>query len=145
MTDDAGRPVLVAGARLGRLTGAQLTATGSLLHPKETLRLAPAGRIVIPLEQAPAVAVALLAGCSLLTSDDDSMSGVSACSGLACRRSVADVRALARPLAGHPRTHWAGCPRGCGAPADADLIVATGPGQFLIGGQPADATTIGAL
>lgn len=144
VTGTAGRPVLVAGARLGRLSGAQLTATGTLLRQAETIRLASAGRIVIPLAGPPASAVALLAGCGFLTSDDDSMSGVSACSGLACSRSVADVRALASPLDGHPRTHWAGCQRGCGAPGDADLIVATGPGQFLIGGQPADMTTIGA-
>lgn len=128
-------PVLVVGARLGRLSAAQVMATGSLLHRAGTLRLAAAGRIVIPLCAEPASAVALLADSGLLTSDDDSMSGVSACSGLACSRSVADVRALARPLAGHTRTHWAGCERGCGAPADADLIVATGPAQFIIGGQ----------
>ena len=137
----AGEPaVLVAGARLGRLTVAQLRLTGSLLHPAEVLRLAAAGRIVIPLAVTAAGALARLAGSGLLTSDEDTMSGVTACSGMACSRSVADVRALARPMPGHPRIHWAGCARGCGAPADADLIVATGPGSFLLGGQPAAIT-----
>jgi len=140
----AGRDVLVAGARLGRLTAAEVTLTASLLHPADVLRLAPAGRIVIPLAVAPATAAARLAQTELLISDEDTMSGVSACSGMACSRSVADVRALARPLPGRPRTHWAGCARGCGAPADADLIVATGPGSFLIGGQPADLSIAGA-
>jgi len=132
----AGRDVAVAGARLGRLTAGQMQVIGALLHGTDVLRLAAAGRIVIPLTGAPATAVARLADSGLLTSDDDVMSGVSACSGMACGRSVADVRALARPLPGHPHTHWAGCARGCGAPADADLIVATGPDGFLIGGQP---------
>jgi precorrin-3B synthase len=132
----AERDVVVAGARLGRLTAAQMTLAGSLLHRADVLRLAAAGRIVIPLAVSPSTAAARLAGAGLLTTDEDTMSGVSACSGIACSRSVADVRALARPLPGHPLTHWAGCARGCGAPADADLIVATGPDNFLIGRQP---------
>jgi precorrin-3B synthase len=134
----AGRHVLVAGARLGRLTAAQVTLTGSLLDPADVLRLAAAGRIVIALGIAPDAAARRLAGGGLLISEDDTMSGVSACSGMGCSRSVADVRALARPLPGRPRTHWAGCARGCGAPADADLVVATGPDRFLIGGQATD-------
>jgi precorrin-3B synthase len=142
----AGRNVLIAGARLGRLSAAQVSLTGSLLHRGDVLRLAAAGRIVLPLAAAtwPAAAAACLADSGLLTSDDDSMSGVSACSGMACTRSVADVRALARPLAGHPRTHWAGCARGCGAPSDAELVVAGGPDRFLIGGQPAGVAIAGA-
>jgi precorrin-3B synthase len=132
----ARRDVVVAGAPLGRLTAAQMTVTGSLLRRADVLRLAAAGRIVIPLAVSTAAAAARLAGAGLLTNDEDMMSGVSACSGMACSRSVADVRALARPLPGRPLTHWAGCARGCGAPADADLIVATGPDSFLIGGQP---------
>jgi precorrin-3B synthase len=133
----AGREVVVAGARLGRLTAAQMALTGALLHRADVLRLGAAGRIVIPLAVSPATAAARLGGSGLLTSNEDTMSGVSACSGTACSRSVADVRALARPLPGLPLTHWVGCARGCGAPADADLIVATGPDSFLIGGQPA--------
>ena len=139
----AGRDVVVCAARLGRLTAAQVTLTGSLLDESEMLRLAAAGRIAIPLAGAPAVAVASLAAAGLLTSDDDAMSGVSACSGMACSRSLADVRALAGPLPGRPRTHWAGCGRGCGAPGDADLVIAAGPGSFLIGGQPASLPTAG--
>jgi precorrin-3B synthase len=61
---------------------------------------------------------------------------VTACSGLACERAVTDVRALARPLPAHPRAHWVGCPRGCGRPPDAELIVAEGPDRFLVDGQP---------
>jgi precorrin-3B synthase len=139
----SGHDVLVAGARLGRLTAAQVMLTGSLLHQDDVLRLAAAGRIVLPLSVAPDAAAGRLAGAGLLTTEDDTMSGVSACSGMACSRSVADVRALARPLPGRPRTHWAGCARGCGAPADADLIVAAGADSFLIGGEPADIANTG--
>jgi precorrin-3B synthase len=140
----AGRYVFIAGARLGRLSAAQMSLTGSLLHRGDVLRLAAAGRIVLPLAVSPAAAASDLAGSGLLTSEDDSMSGVSACSGMACSRSLADVRALARPLAGYPRTHWVGCGRGCGSPSDADLVVAAGPDRFLIGGEPADLARAGA-
>lgn len=133
-----GRHVLIAGARLGRLSAAQASLTGSLLHRGDVLRLTAAGRIVLPLADAPGpdAAAALLADSGLLTGDDDAMSGVSACSGMACTRSMADVRTLARPLAGHPRTHWAGCARGCGAPSDAELVVAAGPDELLLDGEP---------
>jgi precorrin-3B synthase len=143
VTGLAGRDVLVTGARLGRLTTAQVTMIGSLLRRGEVLRLAPAGRIVIPLSAAPAAAVACLANSGLLIADNDPMAGVTACSGMACSRSVADVRAVAGRLPGRPRTHWAGCPRGCGAPSDADLVVATGPDSFQIGGQSAEADLAG--
>jgi precorrin-3B synthase len=143
MQNLAGRDVVVCGARLGRLSAAQVRLTASLLQESEVLRLAAAGRIVAPLAGKPAVAVEQLAAAGLLTSEDDTMSGVSACSGMACSRSVADVRALAQPLPGRPRTHWAGCARGCGAPRDADLVVATAPDRFVIGGQLADFTITG--
>ena len=135
---------LVVAPRLGRLSAAEAELVGSLLHSADVLRLASAGRIVIPLAVTPATAANRLAVSDLLTSDDDSMSGVSACSGMACSRSLADVRALARPLPGRPRIHWAGCARGCGTPSDADLVVATANGRFLIGGQPADLSIAGA-
>jgi precorrin-3B synthase len=144
VTGPPGREVLVAGARLGRLSAAQVTLIAAPLRRGDVLRLATAGRIVIPLSAAPAVAIGILADAGLLTTDDDPMAGVTACSGMACSRSVADVRAAARRLPGHPRTHWAGCARGCGAPADADLVVAAGPESFRIGGQPAGAARAGA-
>jgi precorrin-3B synthase len=144
VTGPPGREVVVAGARLGRLTAAQVTLTGSLLRRGDVLRLAAAGRVVIPLSAAPGAAAARLADIGLLTTDDDAMAGVTACSGMACSRSVADVRAAARTLPGHPRTHWAGCARGCGTPSDADLVVATGPDSFQISGRPAGAALAGA-
>jgi len=131
----ADRAVLVAAAPLSRLDGAQAALIGGLLRPGEVLRLASAGRVVIPLAVTPAAALARLAGSGLLTSDGDPRSGVTACSGLACERAVADVRALARPLPGHPLAHWVGCPRGCGRPQDAELVVAEGPDRFLAGGR----------
>jgi precorrin-3B synthase len=135
--------VAVIAAPLGRLTGAQIVLIGTLLRSGEVIRLAPAGRVVVPLSVPPGAAqaslpiLARLADSGLLTSDDDALAGVTACSGLACNRAVADVRAAARPLPGRPRTHWAACPRSCGKPRDAEAVIAVGPDSFLLPGQPA--------
>jgi precorrin-3B synthase len=135
--------VAVIAAPLGRLTGGQVVLIGTLLRSGEVIRLAPAGRVVVPLSVPPGAAqaslpiLARLADSGLLTSDDDALAGVTACSGLACNRAVADVRAAARPLPGHPRTHWAACPRSCGKPRDAEVVIAAGPDSFLLPGQPA--------
>lgn len=129
--------VLVVAAPLGRVNSRQTALIGGLLRAGEVLRLGIAGRVVIPLAGPPAVALASLAGSGLLTADGDELAGVTACSGTACLKALADVRALARPLPGHPRTHWAACPRGCGRPPDAELIVAAGPDSFLLPGQTA--------
>ena len=58
--------------------------------------------------------------------------GVSACAGLACASSLADVRADAlAALASGPRPlHWAGCARHCGAPAGAVIRTATAEGYL---------------
>jgi precorrin-3B synthase len=141
----AGREVVVVAAPLGRLTRAQLDLIGSLLRAAEVLRLAAAGRVVIPLAVPPPAALARLAASGLLLSDDHQLAGVTACSGLACSRALADVRALARPLPGHPRTHWAACPRSCGRPADAEVVVAAGPDSFRIAGRDAPARPLSAL
>ena len=155
------RTVAVIAAPLGRLTGGQVMLIAALLRSGEVIRLAAASRVVIPLA-APSAAgsanqaigsanqaagpanpastldsLARLAAVGLLTSDDDILAGVTACSGLACSRAVADVRAAARPLPGHPRTHWAACPRSCGRPRDAEAVIAVGPDSFLLPGQPA--------
>lgn len=132
------RAVIVA-APLGRLTVTQLTLIGSLLSAGEIVRLASAGRLVIPV-RGPAArltsALASLAEAGLVTADDHELAGVSACSGAACRRSLADVRAIARPLPGWPRIHWAGCARRCGCPPDAEPVTAAGPDMFEVPGLP---------
>jgi precorrin-3B synthase len=127
-SDQAGCAVLIVAAPLGRLNSTQARLLGAMLRPGEVLRLATAGRLVIPLGVTPPQ----LARTELIISDGHDLAGVTACSGMACRRAVADVRAAARPLPGHPRTHWAACPRGCGRPPDADLVVATGPDSFAV-------------
>jgi precorrin-3B synthase len=126
--------VLVVAAPLGRLSAAQLDLAGQLLRPGEVIRLATAGRLVIPLRVPPADALSLLAAAGLVTSDADELAGVTACSGTGCLRALADVRAAARPLPGRERTHWAGCGRQCGRPLDADPVTAVGPDRFLIPG-----------
>ena len=119
-------------------------AAPSAAGPADQL-IVPANRVTAPANPAAAPAnpasapdsLARLAAVGLLTSDDDALAGVTACSGLACNRAVADVRAAARPLPGHLRTHWAACPRSCGKPRDAEAVIAAGPDSFLLPGQPA--------
>ena len=125
---------MVAGARLGRLTVGQAGLIADLLRPGDVIRLGLAGRIVIPLAGL-ADARSRLAGAGLLVAADDPLAGVTACSGTACHRAVADVRAAAGPLAGHPRTHWAGCARQCGLPPDAEPVIAVDADRYLIPGE----------
>jgi precorrin-3B synthase len=132
----SGSFAVIVAAPLGRLTTAQLPLIGSLLRADEIIRLATAGRLVIPLRRPAASVLASLARAGLVTSDAAALAGVTACSGLACRQSVADVRAAARPLPGRPRTHWAGCERQCGRPPDAEPVIAVGPGRFRVPGLP---------
>ena len=70
-----------------------------------------------------------------MVAGDDPLADVTACSGTACHRSVADVRAAAGPLAGHARTHWAGCARQCGVPPDAEPVIAVDADRYLIPGE----------
>jgi len=126
---------MVAGARLGRLTVSQAGLVADLLRPGEVIRLGVAGRIVIPLAARLTGARARLAEAGLLVAGDDPMAGVTACSGMACHRSVADVRAAAGPLPGHARTHWAGCARQCGLPPDAEPVIAVDADRYLIPGE----------
>jgi precorrin-3B synthase len=49
---------------------------------------------------------------------------------MSCASSLADVRALAAPVAGLAAVHWAGCGRQCGRPADATAVIATSADGF---------------
>lgn len=125
---------MVAGARLGRLTVGQAGLVADLLRPGEVIRLGIAGRIVIPLAALDGARDRLDAA-GLLVDSGDPLAGVTACSGMACHRAVADVRAAARPLAGHVRTHWAGCARQCGLPPDAEAVIAVDADRYLVPGE----------
>jgi precorrin-3B synthase len=67
--------------------------------------------------------------------DDHPLARVTACSGTACARSLADVRALAIRVGDDP-VHWAGCGRRCGLPTDAVPVVATAADRVLVGDDP---------
>jgi len=125
---------MVVGARLGRLTVGQAGLIADLLRPGEVIRLGIAGRIVIPLASLDG-GQDRLGAAGLLVNGDDPLASVTACSGMACHRSVADVRVAARPLAGHARTHWAGCARQCGLPPDAEAVVAVDASRYLVRGE----------
>ena len=129
-------PVAVVAAPLARLTAAQLRLIGSMIRPGEAARLAAAGRIVLPLAEPVEAALTRLAGAGLLVSDEHRLSAVTACSGMSCARSLADVRSVASRVPGLAAVHWAGCGRRCGLPADATAVVAISADQFAVGDGP---------
>ncbi len=134
-------PVAVVAAPLARLTARQLRLLGRMLRPGETARLAAAGRVVLPLAGPVDAALAELADAGLIVSGEHILSAVTACSGMSCARSLADVRSLAGRVpglatgfAGIGPVHWVGCGRRCGLPADATAVVAISADQFEISG-----------
>ncbi|WP_436497690.1 precorrin-3B synthase [Actinokineospora sp. HUAS TT18] len=105
------------GAPLGRLTADQAARLGDLV-------LTPWRGFVVAGGDP---------GIEGLIGDPDSpWLGVTACTGRpGCAKSLADVRADARPL-GRP-AHWSGCDRRCGKPAGVMDVVATGRGYAVDG------------
>jgi precorrin-3B synthase len=129
---DADRVVVIA-APLARLTTAQVRLVARMLLPGEVARLTAAGRIVLPLAGPAGVALQRLDDAGLVVSDGHELAPVTACAGMACGRSLADVRALAGRVPGLGAVHWAGCGRQCGLPADAAAVVATADGRLVFG------------
>ena len=129
---DAERLVVVA-APLARLTTAQVRLVARMLRPGEVARLAAAGRIVLPLADPAGAALQRLDDAGLVVSDGHELAPVTACAGMACGRSLADVRVLAGRVPGLGAVHWAGCGRRCGLPADATAVVATSDGRLVFG------------
>jgi precorrin-3B synthase len=125
-------PAVVVAAPLARLTGPQLRLLGRMVRPGEVARLTVAGRIVLPLAEPADGALARLAGAGLLVCDDHALATVTACSGMSCAKSLADVRSAAARVAGLAAVHWAGCGRTCGRPADATAVVAVAADQFML-------------
>ncbi len=121
-------------APLARLTGPQLRLLGRMVRPGDAARLTVAGRIVLPLAEPAGGALARLAGAGLLVCDDHALATVTACSGMSCARSLADVRSAAARVAGVAAVHWAGCGRTCGRPADATAVVAVAADQYTLPG-----------
>lgn len=123
---------VVAAAELSRLSSEQLRLVGALLATSERARLGAAGRIVIPTADSEVALEALAAG-GLVVADTDPRADVTACSGVACARSLGDVRAWAQHLPGVGATHWVGCDRKCGLPADATAVVAVDAKSAQVG------------
>jgi precorrin-3B synthase len=132
MVPDADR-VVVAAAPLARLTTAQVRLVARMLRPGEVARLSTAGRIVLPLADPAGAALQRLDDAGLVVSDGHELAPVTACAGMACGRSLADVRVLAGRVPGLGAVHWAGCGRRCGLPADATAVVATSDGRLVFG------------
>jgi len=125
--------VVVVAAPLGRLTAPQLRLLAGLVRRGDVARLSAAGRIVLPLPGPGPDALGRLATAGLLTGDDHPLATVTACAGMTCSRSLADVRAAAAPVPGLDAVHWAGCDRRCGLPADAAAMIATAAGRYELG------------
>jgi precorrin-3B synthase len=130
-----GGPALVAAAPLGRLTGDQIQLIAGLVAAGEFVRMGIAGRLVIPLAGPARHAREVLAAAGLIVASDHPMADVTACSGAACVRSLADVRAAAGPVPDHARPHWVGCSRGCGRPPDAEPVVALSATRYRMPGE----------
>ena len=138
----AGQVVVVA-APLARLTAAQVRLVARLLRTGEVARLTAAGRVVLPLAGTPGAvprladpagaALQRLADAGLIVDDGHELAAVTACAGMGCGRSLADVRTLAGRVPGLAAVHWAGCSRRCGLPADATAVVATADGRLVSG------------
>ena len=128
-----GEPLAVVAAPLGRLTASQVRLIAGLLRPGEAARLTAAARIVLPLAESADAALQRLDEAGLLVSDGHELSGVTACAGMTCASSLADVRSLAARVPGLAAVHWAGCDRRCGLPADATPVVATSADRFEFG------------
>jgi precorrin-3B synthase len=129
---DAEKLVVVA-APLARMTTAQVRLVVRMLRPGEVARLAAAGRIVLPLADPAGAALQRLDDAGLVVSDGHELAPVTACAGMACAKSLADVRVLAGRVPGLGAVHWAGCGRRCGLPADATAVVATSDGRLVFG------------
>jgi precorrin-3B synthase len=123
-------PAAVAAAPLGRLTATQVRLIAGLVRPGGAVRFTAAGRIVLPLAERTEAALARLSGAGLLVRDDHLLAAVTACAGMSCASSLANVRALATRVPGLAAVHWAGCHRDCGRPADATAVIATPAGLF---------------
>jgi precorrin-3B synthase len=132
-----GGPVAVVAAPLARLTATQVRLAAGLLRSGDVARLAAAGRIVLPLAEPASAALGRLADAGLIVADDHDLAAVTACAGMSCGRSLADVRSAATRLSGLAAVHWAGCDRCCGLPADAAAVVATPGGGFRLAGGTA--------
>jgi precorrin-3B synthase len=135
MEDTPPRQAIVVAARLGRLTGEQVEVIAGLGAAGEVVRVGVAGRLVIPLAVLPEEAAEELAASGLMVNADEPMADVTACSGAACSRSLADVRAAAGPVPNYGKTHWAGCSRRCGCPPDAEPVVALDATRYRMPGE----------
>jgi precorrin-3B synthase len=135
-------PAAVVAAPLGRLTAEQLRLISGLMRPGEVVRLAAAGRIVLPLARPVDTVLPQLAAAGLLVADDHALATVTACSGMACASSLADVRTLAAPVPGLTAVHWAGCGRRCGLPGDATAVVAASATEFTVADGTARTLTV---
>ena len=126
-----GRTALAVIAPLGRLDAAQAQWIADQVSGRPA-RLTVGRTIVVPdlVDAEPVRRQAEARGLGVGT--ESRWFAVTACAGRpGCAKALADVQADAAAAArpGQPRTHWSGCERRCGRPADTEIDrVATGHG-----------------
>lgn len=133
-----GRFAVGAVVPLGRLTS---RAAHGLADAGHDLRFTTARGVLVRDVIDPDAVVADLDAAGLSCDPTSPWRGVSACSGLGeCRRAVADVRADAAEHANSgvrgPDTHRVGCPRACGSPRGALVMVARPGGGYDVAARP---------
>jgi precorrin-3B synthase len=142
LTQSDGRHAVGALVPLGRLTQRHLAA---LVAIGGDLRITTTRGILVRDVADPVATAAALEAAGLSCDPASPWRGVTACSGLgACRRASTDVRAAAgryalSPAAPHPAraaTHWVACPRACGKPPGATVLIARPDGGYDVVGPP---------
>jgi precorrin-3B synthase len=131
-----GRWAVGALVPLGRLTQRHVAA---LVAIGGDVRITTTRGVVVRDVRDPAATVAALEAAGLPCDPASPWRGVTACSGLgSCHRASADVRAAATrhalasdaPSTGRPDTHWVACPRACGKPPGATVLIARDDGTY---------------
>ena len=142
-------------APLGRLTPAMLRGAARLAreYGDGTLRMTPWQGLLLPNLARPHVALAELTALGFITSAEQPLAGLIACTGSAgCAKGLADTKAdakrLAQQLPSQPplSVHLSGCARSCASPHVAPAtLLATSPGHYDLYVRDASQPGFGAL
>jgi precorrin-3B synthase len=142
-------------APLGRLTPAMLRGAARLAreYGDGTLRMTPWQGLLLPNLARPHVALAELTALGFITSAEQPLAGLIACTGSAgCAKGLADTKAdakwLAQQLPSQPplSVHLSGCARSCASAQVAPAtLLATSPGHYDLYVRDASQPGFGAL
>lgn len=154
----SGLCMVAAGARLGRIDAAQLSALANLAeqHGDASLRLTPWQGLLLPNipEQSASKVLQALSELGLLTDAHEPLSQLIACTGSsACGKGLADSKVDALRLAerlrtstARPQVHLSACPRSCAAAHTAPFtLLASSAGHYQLYQRTPEAASFGQL